>query len=110
VPKINCQLYKVFADLTIVSASKNVACAIQSAGHTGEATMVNLELINGENSTELLTVQGASQMTGGLLSERKIWQLVKEKQLSYVNEGDNSGIPISEIMRLVGIDTAVRAA
>lgn len=66
--------------------------------------MVNLQLIDGQ-SDELLSVQGASQLTGGMLSERRVWQLVKDGRLSFVNDGENSGIPIAEVMRLVGIET-----
>jgi hypothetical protein len=61
--------------------------------------MVNLNLID-----ELLTVQGASQLTGGMVSERRIWQLVKDGTLSYVSDGDNRGIPVVEVMRLLGVD------
>ncbi|MBX3073493.1 hypothetical protein KF728_21985 [Candidatus Obscuribacterales bacterium] len=70
--------------------------------------MVNLNLIDGQ-SNELISVQGASQMTGGMVSERRIWQLVKDGRLSYVNDGENTGIPIVEVMRLIGADE-LRAA
>ncbi len=70
--------------------------------------MVNLSLIDGQ-SNELLSVQGASQMTGGMVSERRIWQMVKDGRLSYINDGETAGIPIVEVLRLIGVDE-LRAA
>jgi hypothetical protein len=52
----------------------------------------------------MLSIQGASQMTGGLMSERKIWQLVKEHQIDFTAEGGNIAIPLSEMQRLLGQD------
>lgn len=81
-------------------ASGSATCAISDRGGKQEqVTMVNLNLID-----ELLTVQGASQLTGGMVSERRIWQLVKDGTLSYVSDGDNRGIPVVEVMRLLGVD------
>lgn len=52
--------------------------------------------------TVMLTIQGACQMTGGLITERKLWQLVKEQQIAYSTEGGNISIPITEMRRLLG--------
>lgn len=69
--------------------------------------MVNLKLLAGNESGELLSVQGASQLTGGMLSERRVWQLVKDGTLSYISDGEQSGIPIAEVLRLIGIEERV---
>jgi hypothetical protein len=73
------------------------------------AAMVNLKLLAGNETEELLSVRGASQLTGGMLSERRIWQLVKEQRLSFIKDGESEGIPISEIMRFVGSDVGKAA-
>lgn len=62
--------------------------------------MIELET----EKTIMLSIQGASQMTGGLMSERKIWQLVKEDQIAYSTEDGNISIPLSEMRRLLGQD------
>ncbi len=57
----------------------------------------------------MLSIEGASQMTGGLMSERKIWQLVKEQQIDFTAEGGNIAIPLSEMRRLLGQDVCKAA-
>ncbi len=55
-----------------------------------------------QEETVMLSIQGACQMTGGLITERKLWQLVKEQQIAYSTEGGNISIPITEMRRLLG--------
>jgi hypothetical protein len=54
------------------------------------------------DQTVMLSIQGACQMTGGLITERKLWQLVKEQQIAYSTEAGNISIPVHEMRRLLG--------
>lgn len=56
------------------------------------------------DQTVMLSIQGACQMTGGLITERKLWQLVKEQQIAYSTESGNISIPLTEMKRLLGHD------
>jgi hypothetical protein len=67
--------------------------------------MIDLEV----DATIMLSIQGASQMTGGLMSEKKIRQLVQEEQISYSTEDGDISIPLTEMKRLLGQDLAKAA-
>ncbi|MDZ4837445.1 MAG: hypothetical protein SGJ27_26970 [Candidatus Melainabacteria bacterium] len=67
--------------------------------------MLDLE----QDTTTMLSIQGASLMTGGLMSERKIWQLCKEQQIAYSTENGKIAIELNEMRRLLGRDTAAAA-
>lgn len=72
--------------------------------------MVNLDFAN-DQSPILLTVRGASQATGGMLTERRIWQLVKSKQLATIkDENGKIVIPFEEFRRFLNDENAVLAA
>ncbi len=47
----------------------------------------------------ILTVKAACLATNGLLSERRIWRLIKENQLSCVETENGVGIHYSELRR-----------
>lgn len=63
-----------------------------------------------DDADVMLSIQGACQMTGGLMSERKIWQLVKEQKIDYSTQGGNITIPISEMRRLLCFEAVAKAA
>lgn len=47
----------------------------------------------------ILTVNAACLATNGLLSERRIWRLIKENQLSCVDTDNGVGIYYSELQQ-----------
>lgn len=72
--------------------------------------MVYLD-VAGNSAPILLSVRCASQCTNGMLTERRIWQLVKSKQIATLKDSNGKvAIQFGELMRFLNEHNSTLAA
>lgn len=57
----------------------------------------------GDSEIKALTVpvQKVPVLTGGLISERRTWELIKDREIAHVRIGRRVAIPVAEVERLI---------